>query len=386
MSKLFIALILIFSAFPALVFAQETVTPQQELDPNLTPVENFIHARVVEILVDEQRNIAGSLVPYQQIIVELLDGDEQGKHLTIEHLGSVVGESQKYKQGERVLVTSIEYFGEIEYHIVDSYRVPSLIWIGAIFVGIVFLFARFKGITALLGLTAGIIILALYVVPKILEGGNPIFTSLVGAVIIAVLSLYLAHGISRQTTIALAGTLITLFLAVGFSWVFIKIANLNGLGSEEAFFLQLDPRLALNLKGLLLGGILIGALGVLDDVTTAQAAVVHELKKANASFNFGQLYTRGLTVGREHIVSLVNTLALAYIGASFPLFLYFALDNPQPLWVTFNSEFIAEEIIRTLVGSTALVLAVPITTALAAWHFGKQSSSAELKGSTSGIL
>ena len=123
----------------------------------------------------------------------------------------------------------------------------------------------------------------------------------------------------------------------------------------------------IDLKGLLLGGIIIGALGVLDDVTTGAAAAVDEIYKANPAFTFTELYQRGLSVGREHITSLVNTLALAYIGASFPLLLLFTTNAAQPLWVALNAENIVEEVIRTLVGSTTLILAVPITTALMAY-------------------
>ncbi|HYC80108.1 MAG TPA: YibE/F family protein, partial [Candidatus Binatia bacterium] len=129
----------------------------------------------------------------------------------------------------------------------------------------------------------------------------------------------------------------------------------------------------LNLRGLLLGGIILGVLGVLDDITTAQSAAVYEIRRANPALPFKELYSRGLSIGREHISSLVNTLFLAYAGASLPLFLFFtAGDHPQPFWVTLNSEFIAEELIRTLVGSVALMLAVPITTFLAAYYFSRR--------------
>jgi len=153
--------------------------------------------------------------------------------------------------------------------------------------------------------------------------------------------------------------------------IFVEGSQLLGLGSEEAMFLQLDPSLTLNLQGLLLSGIIIGTLGVLDDVTASQAAVVDEISKANESLGFKELYKRGLSVGHEHIAALVNTLFLAYAGAALPLFLLFYINKTQPLWVILNGELIAEEIVRTMVGSSALVLAVPITTALAAYFIPK---------------
>jgi len=144
------------------------------------------------------------------------------------------------------------------------------------------------------------------------------------------------------------------------------LARLFGMGTEEAFYVQMGLLENIDLKGLLLGGIIIGALGVLDDVTTGQAAAVDEIHKANPTLPFIELYRRGLSVGREHITSLVNTLALAYIGAGLPLLLLFTTNTVQPLWVAMNAESIVEEIIRTLVGSTTLIFAVPITTALMA--------------------
>ncbi|MEK9181053.1 MAG: YibE/F family protein, partial [Patescibacteria group bacterium] len=133
----------------------------------------------------------------------------------------------------------------------------------------------------------------------------------------------------------------------------------------------------LDLRGLLLAGIIVGALGVLDDTTTVQAATVEELKQANPAFTFADLYRGGLSVGREHITSLVNTLVLAYLGSQLLIFILFYAGPNQPLWVTLNSEFIGEEIIRTLVGSATIILAVPITTLLAAWYFSrKQTASA----------
>lgn len=208
--------------------------------------------------------------------------------------------------------------------------------------------------------------LARFVVPRILAGEHPLGVTLAGAVMIALTSIYLAHGANRRTTVALAGLLVTLAAAAGLAILFVSLARLSGAGSEEAVLLQVGHLAGVNLRGLLLGGILLGALGVLDDITTAQAAAVEEISRANPSLGPTDLYRRGLSVGREHITALVNTLVLAYAGASLPLFLLFTINPDQPLWVTLNTEFVAEEIVRTLVGSIALVLAVPVTTLLAA--------------------
>jgi uncharacterized membrane protein len=178
--------------------------------------------------------------------------------------------------------------------------------------------------------------------------------------------MFLAHGFNKQTTLAFGSTLITLIGAAILSVIFVSLTRLTGAGTEEAFYLQFGSLEKLNLQGLLLGGIMIGVLGVLDDITTGQTAAVYEIHKADPKLKLADLYKRGINVGKEHIASLVNTLVLAYAGASLPLFLIFNLNDSIPLWVNLNSEFIIEEIIRTLVGSTALVLAVPISTFIAA--------------------
>ena len=150
---------------------------------------------------------------------------------------------------------------------------------------------------------------------------------------------------------------------------FVYLGKLFGMGTEESIFIQSGVLQEVNLRGLLLGGIIIGALGVLDDITTAQTAAIDELSKANHKLGFAELYKAGTSIGREHIASLINTLALAYVGASLPILLLVSLNEDMPWWVMVNSEFIAEEIVRTLVGSSTLLLAVPISTWLAARTF-----------------
>ncbi len=177
---------------------------------------------------------------------------------------------------------------------------------------------------------------------------------------------------NKRSGIALGSTLITLVGAVIFSVVAVMLAKLSGSGTEEAIYLQIGSLPSLNLQGLLLGGMIIGTLGVLDDVTTAQVAAVEEIGIADVSLTRKELYKRGLRVGREHIASLVNTLALAYAGASFPLFLLFALEGGPPLWVVLNAEYVMEEVVRAIVGGASLVIAVPISTFAAAWYFGKK--------------
>jgi uncharacterized membrane protein len=224
----------------------------------------------------------------------------------------------------------------------------------------------------MLGLVASAAIIVWFIVPRIIGGADPLWTSLLGCIAIACVSLFLAHGFNKRTGIAFAATLITLGISAFAAVEAVSFTHLFGMGSEESLYVLGDLP-GLSLKGLLLGGIMLGLLGVLDDITTAQSAVVDELKQANPELDFKELYRRGLSVGREHIASLINTLFLAYAGVALPLFLLFSLNKGQPLWTVFNNEMIAEEIVRTLVGSACLILAVPITTALAAYAFRKKA-------------
>jgi len=209
--------------------------------------------------------------------------------------------------------------------------------------------------------------------PRILSGSDPLLVCFIGSVAIAFVSIYVAHGFKVRTSLAVASTIAIIALTAVMDYVIVHWTQLFGIGSEEAVYAQFGGAGIINLRGLLLGGIVIGVLGVLDDITTAQAAVVDELRSANPSLGFKELYRRGISVGREHIVSLINTLVLAYVGASFPLVLLFR-QSGQPLGFVINSHLVAEEIVRSLIGSTALIVAVPLTTALSAYVYSRYRS------------
>ena len=352
-------------AIPVFVFAQEN-----------TVKDEFYRARVVQVSEDVVKKDDASVSIIQKIRVRILSGSEKGNEYDITQSTEFSSaKKQNIEQGDVFVVakTALDS-GEIRWDVIDQYRLLRMIWVFAVFIGIVIFFTRKRGVMSLVGLAVSVAILGFVVIPQILSGGNPLVWCLAGALIIAIVSLYLAHGFSTRTSIAVVGTFITVLLSVGVGALFVWLTRLSGAGSEDVFYLQLTQLgMSLDVRGLLLSGMIIGALGVLDDVTTAQSAVVEELHLANPSFSGQELYKRGLSVGREHITSLVNTLALAYIGASFPLFLYIPLNkSEQPVWLLFNSEFLVEEIVRTLVGSTVLVLAVPITTVIAAMVFSKK--------------
>jgi uncharacterized membrane protein len=200
---------------------------------------------------------------------------------------------------------------------------------------------------------------------------DPVLIATLASAMIIPITFYMSHGISKKTTIAVAGTLIALLITGLLGKLFSELAHLNGLSTEESGMLAVLKGGEINLKGILLAGIVIGALGVLDDITISQAAIVEQLREAASKAKFGEIYGRAMKVGRDHITSMINTLILVYAGASLPLLLIF-VDNPHPLREIINYEFIAEEIVRTLVGSIGLIVAVPITTFLAAMAYRKK--------------
>lgn len=355
----------------------------QESNATAPTIKNeYVRGKVVQILEDTELNIEGFRQPYQKVKVEIVDGADRGQtfvhdfQLPLNH-----SDREKLHEGEEVVVVKVTSEGEAEFYIAEKYRLPAVLWVFASFFLLTIAFGGWKGFTSILGLGFSLLILAEFMIPRIAAGANPVFISLVTGLAILCVSLYLAHGFQKRTTVALVGTAITLILAAVASILVVKLTKVFGLGSEEAFTLLQGQLRNINFQGLYLAGVIIGCLGVLDDITTAQAATVDEIHRANTALPVAELYKRGLSVGKEHIASLVNTLALAYVGASLPILLIFTKTD-FPLWVIFNGEFLVEEIVRTLVGSAALVLAVPITTYLAAMVFGKETNPPPLpKGS-----
>lgn len=278
---------------------------------------------------------------------------------------------QPWETGDKVVVVETHYGETEEYTLVESYRLPALLGLVIGLVALAVVFAGKKGAFALVGLAATLVIVMGWIVPGVIAGKSPLLMSYTGAIGILLSSLYIAHGFTRRTSLAVVSTVITLHLALGLSFVAVELSKLMGMGSDDATSLAFGALANVDLKGLLLGAIVIGVLGVLDDITTAQTAVVAELHDANSRLSFRELYQKGLSVGKEHIASLINTLVIAYIGTAFPILLILA-TSPTPLWVTLNNEFMAEEIVRSLVGSMTLIVAVPISTGFAAWFYSKK--------------
>lgn len=250
------------------------------------------------------------------------------------------------------------------YSIRDIERGRPLALLAAVFVGAVLAFGGWQGARSLLGLAVTLLVVVGFAIPAILDGRSPAAVAIVSAGAIMLVVLYLTHGPSRKTTAALLGTIMGLALTVALSSAFIAAAALTGLASEDAVGVSFEAG-GLSLRGLLLAGIILGSLGVLDDVTMSQASLVAELHRANPAAGPGKLVRGALTVGRDHVGATVNTLFLAYAGASLPLLVLFVVGG-EPLAEVATAEVVAVEVVRTLCGSLGLIAAVPLTTVLAA--------------------
>jgi uncharacterized membrane protein len=294
-----------------------------------------------------------------EVRFHLNQGPDKGKTISIDFPESPT--SPSLDEGDRV-VLSYDPRAEsgFRYQYSDRQRRPVLIWLTVIFAIAVVALGRLRGAAALVGLAASIVVLLTFVLPAILDGRSPVLVAVVGASAIAYLALYLANGFSAKTTVALLGTLGALALTVLLASIFTSLADISGFASEEALLVKLGDR-GLDLSGVVLGGMVIGALGALDDMTVTQAAAVWELRAANPQMPRRSVFRSAMRIGRAHVASTVNTLALAYAGAAMPL-LILLLQSRQSLGTVANSETIAIEILAALVGSIGIVASVPLTT------------------------
>lgn len=360
MKKLLIAILLLFVCLPiSRAWAQEP----QEME--MAPREEILEGKVIAILDEKTTIQAGEKTLYQKLMVGVTKGSLAGKEVEIEVGDIPIVDQPKYQVGDEIVINySKDFEGNDVFYITDFVRRLPLFWLFLIFVVLALIVGQWRGGMSLLGLVISFLIIFLFILPQIYHGNDPIVTTIIGSLVIIPVSFFLSHGLNRKTIVAMTGTFMALIIVGLLSQLFIGLAKLTGYASEEAAFLHLAKHGAINMRGILLAGIIIGTLGVLDDITISQAAIVQQLKEANPKLKWKQLFLRAMNVGQDHIASMINTLVLVYTGAALPLMLLF-IDNPRPFSEIVNYQMIAEEIVRTLVGSIGLILAVPITTFLA---------------------
>lgn len=308
--------------------------------------------------------IPDALTGCQIVTAEVTSGGASGQTATF-RIYETDFDKPELSIGDRVVLQRNPVVDpSVAYSFSDFQRTAPLVWLAVLFVAVVVIFGRLAGLRALLGIAVSFAVIFLFLLPSLLRGNPALPVAMAATVVIAVAVLYLAHGVHTSTTVALVGTLASLVVVAVLAQIFVGVTHLTGLAELESQILRVSAG-AVDLRSLLVAAMVIGALGVLDDVTVTQVSTVVELRRARPDISRRELYTAAIRVGRDHIASTVNTLVLAYAGASLPLLLVF-LESDRPWSRIVTTEVVAVEIVRTLVGSIGLVLAVPITTGLAA--------------------
>lgn len=387
---LFAILFVSLSVFSCLFFAPP-VLAQNEVEqgdieinqqfPAAEHKEETLEGQVAQILEEKQVTPMGVKESqlYQKLEILVTKGSLKDKKITIENGNLPMSNLQKYKVGDELVITfSKDFEGNDMFFITDYVRRGALAWLFVIFVVMAVAIGRWQGMASLIGMGISFLVIFKFILPKIYAGGDPVQVAILGSLVIIPATFLLSHGVNKKTGIAVVGTLIALVVTGILAHIFVDAAKLTGFASEEAGFLQAFKPGLINIKGLLLAGIIIGVLGVLDDITISQSAIVQQLKAANPKLKAGELYKKAMAVGKDHIASMVNTLVLVYTGAALPLLLIF-IDNPHPFSEIVNYEIIADEVVRTLVGSIGLILAVPITTFIASLMAENSSGLKEVK-------
>lgn len=351
MSKTFLFLSLFMCVATSVVSAQEIHEDYQ----------GTYRGKVLEILEEEMREIPGTGTEhlYQTIEVEVLDGPQKGEIINIENDYLELDKGDKFYFNHNVYVGGQEFYG-----VVNIDRRGALLLLTLIFVGIIIIFGRWQGVRSLVALFGSFLAILFVLLPGILNGWNPLFASFIVAGGILFLAIFFTHGFNKESAVAYSGTMISVFLAGLFAVFAVHITDLSGFASDTTVYLNFNTGGSLNFTALLLGAFIIGFLGVLDDIAVTQAAIVSELFNSNPGIKSREVYRRAMRIGREHVGALVNTLVLAYTGASLPLMLYFKM-GPSSFTTTINLEIFATEIVRIIVGSAGLILTVPIVTLLA---------------------
>jgi len=333
---------------------------------NTTLGSQTVRARVTQIVDEGQINLNGKNQLYQVMNVEVLEGEYQGTPFQIDY-----GKQQIRSDNFRFAVGD-EVYAEVDKtpdnqlraYYIDYVRSQPLIILAVAFALSILIMGRWKGLGSLIALGISMLMIIYYVVPHILAGEDPIKVSLIGSIILIGITLYLTYGWTLKTHASVLSIMISLLLSGALSVLFVYLTKLTGYGDENTMYLIQFSSVAIDAHGLLLGGMIIGTLGVLDDLVTSQSAAVVEIHDANPSLGFRRTLQKAMHIGEDHVAATVNTLVLAYTGASLPLLLIFTLGNGSFSFFV-NSEILAEEIVLTLVGSMGLIAAVPISTVIA---------------------
>jgi uncharacterized membrane protein len=335
----------------------------------------YMTAKVLE--VNEIKDSSGNLNTYKQYLsVVILDGTDYKKEIKAD---SSFDENSLYRKSEKgetivlektVLEDPITKEKKTRYIFSDKYRLSGIYWIIAFFVVVVLVVVRKKGLMSLIGLVMSGGVLALYTVPRLVAGDNTLVVAMFSVLLIAPLTIYVSHGFNKQNTMVLISMILTTIVVANLGSYFLDLVRLAGVGSEDSAFLSVFGNI--NVRGLILTGIIISALGVLDDAAMTQSATISSLAHANPNLTPMGLYTRAMSVGGAHITSLVNSLLVVYAGNALTLLIILFATLQKPVWLVLNSETFAQQIMESIVVSSGLILTVPITTYLVAFFLSSK--------------
>jgi uncharacterized membrane protein len=329
-------------------------------DPNIGVGIEVIDAHVVRVIAAGDHEGA----KYQRLAVQLDGSLYRGEVVELEWDGRrALNENGFLAPGDRVLLTLSRTGSTRTYTIAEIVRLPSLWPFVVVLAVALIVIGRWKGLASLAGLGASVAVFLLAVLPAVRKGDDPLLATLVGSIGVLAVAVFVVHGFNRKSIAALLGTLGTLVLVVGLAAAAISVARITVLGTEDAIFVFVGTQGKVDMPRLVLAGVVVASLGALVDMAVGQASTALELSAAS-ELRGGPLYSSALNVGRDHIGSLVNTLALAYFGGALPLIVLVSLGF-QPLSVSINSEEITQSIMAVLIASIGLVLCVPLTTAIA---------------------
>ncbi len=349
------SLALTIAFIPSVTYAEATL---------VSDTESFEKAKVIKILDQGTTTVMGTGIidQTQTIQIEVIDGVNSGKTATFKN------DYIQLKQGDIFYVRhQSNHLDSSDYwSVADPYRLDVLLWLAITFVVLIFVFGGIQGVRGLASLIGSFFLIFYLLIPGIYGGYNAILVSIGVASLIIVVGSYITHGFNRTTSAAVLGMITTVIFTGLAAYYVVRTGNLTGYSTDESTYLSLNTRGAISMVGLLFGGIMIGLLGVLYDIAIGQAVAIEELFRAGKHMTRKEVYKRGIRIGREHIGALVNTLAIAYVGASLPLLLLIQSSTVGTLFII-NSEIFATEIVRILIGSIGLILAVPITTLIASY-------------------
>lgn len=303
-------------------------------------------------------------VQCDRALVNITSGEDEGRMTQLVTYGNA-GDPQ-LKPGDKIVLSKAsDPSGAVSYAFADYQRTGSLALWAVIVAVVIIAFAAWHGVRALIGLVLSLGVIFAFLVPALIDAHNPLWSALVACSAIILLAVPLVHGINWKSASAVGGSLSALILAAALAWAAIDSSQLQGYSSEDNLKLLLYmPNVSI--VGVLLCGFVVGALGSLADVAVAQASTITELHGADPDARPTQLFLSAMKVGRDHIASVVYTLILTYTGAALPLLMLITAAE-RPAGQILSSDLVATELLRSGVGAMALTLAVPITTAIAAF-------------------